>query len=62
MHVGTSVEGLAAVDKDGKQLEAGDIVEVVVKYRVIKVYATHVLAQKVYDVPANALRKTGESV
>ena len=46
------------LDGNGKALQEGDICEVTVKYKVLKVYEDgHVLAQKVYDVPATALRK-----
>jgi hypothetical protein len=50
-------------DANGQELKEGDICEVTVKYKVLKVYDDgHVLAQKVYDIPSNALRKTGESI
>jgi hypothetical protein len=44
-------------------VKEGDICEVTVKYRVLKVYDDgHCLVQKVYDIPATALRPTGENI
>jgi hypothetical protein len=53
---------ISCKDANGKELQPGDIVEVTVKYCVLRVYDGQVLAQKVYDVPASALRKTGETL
>jgi hypothetical protein len=54
---------LKSNDANGQELKEGDICEVTVKYKVLKVYDDgNVLAQKVYDIPSNALRKTGESI
>jgi hypothetical protein len=49
-------------DKDGAELHPGDIVEVTVKYRVLKINDRSILAEKVYDVPSNAVKKTGEVI
>lgn len=44
-----------ARDKQGTELKPGDIVTVVVKYKVIAVYDHSILASKVYDVPSDAV-------
>ena len=51
-----------AVDINGKELKVGDIVTAVVKYKVVEVRSDSVLAQKIYDVPQQALTffKDGE--
>jgi hypothetical protein len=52
------------LDCNGVKLVPGDVVTVTVKYAVVKVYDDgHVLAQKVYDVPASVLTKViGEKI
>lgn len=53
---------MECLDSNGVALKEGDIVTVTVKYIVVKVYDDgHVLAQKAYDVPAQALTKIGET-
>lgn len=52
-----------AVDQDGMPVKVGDIVEVVVKYRVMKVYDDgHLLVHKCYDIPSTAVKVIGEKV
>lgn len=51
-----------AKDKNGVELRPGDIVTVTTKYRVLEVREANILAQKVYDVPGEAVTATGENV
>jgi hypothetical protein len=47
-----------ADDMNGVELKVGDICEVTVKYKVLAIRPDGTcLVQKVYDIPANALRK-----